>query len=132
MSSYLAVATGGAVGSVLRFWLAGLVSARFGEAFPWGTLVINVTGSVVIGFLGALRGPEDGLATSTLFRQLMMIGLCGGYTTFSAFSLQTMHLMQSGAWTRAGGNVVFSVVLCLAGVWAGNALALAVNSWRGY
>jgi fluoride exporter len=133
MLAYLWVAIGGALGSVSRFWLSGLVAARFGETFPWGTIAINVTGSFVIGILAALASPEGRMDShSRLFvTQFLVIGICGGYTTFSAFSLQTLRLMQDRQWLYAGGNVILSVVLCMIAVWLGYLLGSVFNSMRG-
>jgi CrcB protein len=133
MLAYLWVAIGGALGSVSRYWLSGFVAARFGETFPWGTLVINVTGSFVIGIFAALAIPEGRMdSQSRLFAtQFLMIGVCGGYTTFSSFSLQTLRLAQDREWLYAGGNVLLSVVLCLVAVWLGYTLGLALNSIKG-
>lgn len=128
MIVYLAVALGGAIGSVSRFWLNGLVSSHVGEAFPWGTLVINVTGSFVIGFFATLTAPDGRVFAGTTTRQFVMTGICGGYTTFSSFSLQTLELVRSGAWMRAGGYTVASFVACLLAVWLGHLCAQAINS----
>ena len=118
---YLCVALGGAIGSVARFWLSGLASTP--GNFPLGTLLVNVTGSFVIGFFGGLTGPEGRWAVAPAFRTFVMVGICGGYTTFSAFSLQTLQLLQSRQWGHAGWNVLGSVALCLAAVWLGAFLA---------
>jgi fluoride exporter len=131
MLRYLLVAFGGAIGTVGRYWLSGLVAQVAGETFPWGTLVINVTGSFVIGFFGTLTGPDGRVFASSTTRQFVMIGICGGYTTFSSFSLQTLNLMNDGEWLYAGGNIVLSVVLCLIGVWAGVAFATMLNTLQG-
>jgi CrcB protein len=133
MITYLWIAIGGAVGSVGRFWLSGLVANRFGETFPWGTLVINVTGSFVIGIIGALASPEGRMdSPSRAFAtQFLMIGVCGGYTTFSSFSWQTLRLLQDREWLYAGGNVILSVILCMIAVWFGYALGSAMSSMKG-
>ena len=131
MLAYLWVAIGGALGSVSRFWLSGLIAGRFGETFPWGTLVINVTGSFVIGLLAAFTEPESRALMSPAFRQFFMIGICGGYTTFSAFSLQTLNLVRDREWLYAGGYILLSVVLCLMAVWLGYALGAVLNSMKG-
>ena len=129
--AYLWVAVGGALGSVGRYWLNGLVSARLGESFPLGTLVVNVTGSFVIGFFATLTGPDGRWLAPTGLRQFFMIGVCGGYTTFSSFSLQTLDLAQEGEWLYAGLNITGSVVLCLVAVWLGHVLAAGLNSMKG-
>jgi len=131
--AYLWVAIGGALGSVSRFWLNGLISTRFGETFPWGTLLVNASGSFLIGLLGALAVPEGRMDSSSraFVTQFLMIGVCGGYTTFSSFSLQTLNLLRDREWLYAGGNVLLSVVLCLAAVWAGWLLGSTLNSLKG-
>ena len=131
MLSYMWVAIGGALGTTARYWLSGVVARSVGETFPWGTLVINVTGSFVIGFFGALTGPDGRLFVGSTARQFVMIGFCGGYTTFSSFSIQTLSLLRDGEWLRAGANIVLSVVLCLVGVWLGHFLAAGFNQLRG-
>lgn len=124
MSTYLIIALGGALGSVLRFWLGGFVAVHGGDGFPWGTLLVNVTGSLAIGFFAAFTARETGRwPVSESLRAFIMVGVCGGYTTFSAFSLQTLHLLQAGDWLRAGAYVAGSVFLCLTAVWAGHVLA---------
>ena len=128
MIAYLWVAIGGALGSVGRYWLSGLVANRFGETFPWGTLVINVTGSFLIGLFASLNGPEGRTWASPGFRQFFMIGICGGYTTFSTFSLETLNLAREGEFLYAGGNVLLSVTLCMVAVWLGWLLGSIFNS----
>ena len=119
MISYLWVAVGGALGSVARFWLSGAIAMRYGLTFPYGTLFVNVSGSLVIGLLAGLSDTEGRFLVSPSFREFLMIGVCGGYTTFSSFSLQTFALAQNGEWARAGANSIASFVLCLVAVWAG-------------
>jgi CrcB protein len=125
--AYLWVALGGALGSVGRYWLANVIESRTGGTFPWGTIAVNVSGSFVIGFLAAFAG-SPGLLGSPGLRLFFMVGVCGGYTTFSSFSLQTLSLARNGEWLHAGGNVVLSVMLCLTGVWLGFLAGMAVNS----
>src|ERR1039458_439118 len=131
--AYLWVALGGALGSVSRYWLSGLVAGRFGETSPFATLVINVTGSFLIGIFAALAIPEGRMdSQSRLFAtQFLMIGVCGGYTTFSSFSLQTLNLLREREWLYAGGNVILSVVLCMIAVWLGYLLGATFNSMKG-
>lgn len=128
MFAYLWVAIGGALGSVMRFWMSGAIAARFGETFPVGTLIVNILGSLLIGFAAGLNAPDGRWIISPAIRQFLMIGFCGGYTTFSSFSLQTLKLMQDREWLYAGGNILLSVALCLIGVWLGFLLATTINS----
>ena len=130
MVNYFWVAIGGALGTIARYWLSGVVARLIGETFPWGTLLINVSGSFVIGFFAALTAPDGRVFVGTTARQFVMVGLCGGFTTFSAFSLQTLNLMNDGEWFRAGGNIGLSVVLCLIAVWAGYMLATTMNTMK--
>jgi len=127
LTNYIWVAIGGALGTVGRFWLSGLIANKFGQTFPWGTLAINVSGSFIIGFFAALTDPEGRYLVSPGFRTFFMIGLCGGYTTFSSFSLQTLTLARDGEWLYAGANCGASVVLCLAAVWLGHVCAMLFN-----
>jgi CrcB protein len=128
--AYLWIAIGGALGSVSRYWINGFVSDKIGASFPWGTLVINVVGSFVIGLVGAIASPEGRLDSQQrqFATQFLMIGVCGGYTTFSSFSWQTLNLMRDREWLYAGGNIVLSVILCLIAVWLGWMLGSMFNS----
>jgi len=130
MANYLWIALGGALGTVGRYWFSGFVARLFGETFPWGTLLVNVSGSFIIGLFAALTGPDGRVFVGSTGRQFVMIGICCGYTTFSSFSLQTLSLMNQGEWVRAGGNVVLSVALCLVGVWLGHLAATNLNAMR--
>lgn len=121
------IALGSAVGGALRYWCSGLVARWVGETFPWGTIVVNVVGSLLIGLFATLSGPDGRLFIGTTARQFVMLGLLGGFTTFSSFSLQTLALAQNGEWGHAATNIVGSVLLCLMGVWLGHALAVAIN-----
>jgi CrcB protein len=118
-TTWLAVAAGGALGSMARFWLTSAMTALTGPRFPWGTLLINALGSFVIGLVAALTLVPDRVGMHPDLRVFLMVGVCGGFTTFSAFSLQTLELLQSGDCWPAAGYVVGSVVLCLAAVWCG-------------
>jgi CrcB protein len=123
ISTYLWIAVGGALGSMARFWLAAFVAAILGPQFPWGTILINILGSFGIGFFATLTGPGGRVVASFNTRAFVMVGICGGFTTFSAFSLQTLDLARDSRWLQAGGNVLLSVVACLIAVWAGHVLA---------
>jgi fluoride exporter len=126
ISTYAWVALGCALGSMARFWMAEAVAALTGLAFPWGTLAINIIGSFVIGLAFALSGPGGRFETvPTDMRIFVMVGLCGGFTTFSSFSLQTLLLLQSGEVVRAGAYILGSVALCLLFVWLGALLGFA-------
>ena len=131
-SNYLYVALGGALGSVARFWLSGVAARHFGETFPWGTLIVNVTGSFAIGFFAALTSPEGRWFVAPGLRNLFMAGVLGGYTTFSSFSLQTLNLAENGEYGRAAGNALVSMAGCLIAVWLGHALAQSLNSLKGH
>jgi CrcB protein len=130
MESYLWVAIGSALGGVARYWCSGAAARLFGETFPWGTVIVNIVGSFVIGFFATLTGPDGRVYASSIVRQFVMLGICGGYTTFSSFSLQTLNLMNDGEWLRAGGNVVVSVVCCMVAVWIGHVLASGLGALR--
>jgi fluoride exporter len=127
MLSYFLVGLGGAIGSVARFWMSGLIASRFGQTFPLGTLVVNVTGSFAIGLLAALSEPEGRWLVNPSLRQFFMIGICGGYTTFSSFSLQTLALVQEGEWFHAVMNSIASFALCLFAVWLGYFVITLIN-----
>jgi len=123
----LYIALGGAIGTMLRYWCSGAVAVAFGETFPWGTLVVNVAGSLLIGLLAALVGPDGRLLMSPELRQTLMIGVFGGFTTFSSFSLQTLALIQDGELLFAASNVLLSVGLCLGGVLLGWTLGALIS-----
>ena len=127
MLSYLWVSIGGAIGSAGRFWISGLVAERYGQTFPLGTLSVNVTGSFAIGLVAALTQPDGRFLVSPSFREFFMIGICGGSTTFSSFSLQTLTLAQDGEWWRAAANAIASFALCLVAVWLGYGSASLIN-----
>jgi CrcB protein len=127
MLAYLWIGIGSALGGMARYWCSGFVAARFGETFPWGTIAVNVIGSFVIGFFATVSGPDGRLMVPSLARQFVMIGVCGGYTTFSSFSLQTLSLVRDGQWLAAAGNIILSVALCLIAVVAGHILAAWLN-----
>ena len=117
MNQVLAIAVGGAAGAVLRFWTSSLVHARLGQDFPYGTLVVNVLGSLLMGFLYILL--LERLSLGPEWRAVLLIGLLGAFTTFSTFSIETLNLIEAGFLLRAGVNIVASVVLCIMAVWLG-------------
>ena len=117
MNQILAIAAGGATGAVLRFWMSSGVYSLLGRGFPYGTLVVNVLGSLLMGVLSVLLierlnlGPE--------WRAAILVGLLGGFTTFSTFSLETLNLIEVGEHVKALTNVAFSIVLCVGAAWVG-------------
>jgi len=131
MRLYLWIMAGSALGGGARFFVSGLVANWFGGTFPWGTFVVNGTGSFMIGFFATLTDPDGRVFVGGTGRQFFMTGICGGYTTFSSFSLQTLNLARDGEWQRAGANTVGSVVVCLAAVWLGHIAAAYLNQLKG-
>ena len=132
MLTYLYIALGGALGSMARYAVSGALGRATHEIFPWGTLTANVTGCFVIGLFAVLTGPDGRVGVAPDIRALVMVGVCGGYTTFSSFSLQTLTLARDGDMARASANVVVSVLLCLVGVWLGSAAGAALNQMKGH
>lgn len=131
MLTYLWIALGSALGGVARYALSTRVAETVGGTFPWGILLVNVTGSFVIGLVAAIAPPDGRWALSPDARLFLTVGLCGGYTTFSSFSLQTLDLIRTGQAPAALGNVVGSLGLCLLAVWAGAAVGALINPARG-
>lgn len=126
LTTCLYVIAGGAVGTFARYAIS-LWALPISRGLPWGTILINILGSFIIGFFGTLTLAQGRYPVAENFRLFVMIGICGGFTTFSSFSLQTLDLMRSGAMVRAGTNVVASVVLCVAAVALGHFLAAQFN-----
>ncbi|PBS13284.1 fluoride efflux transporter CrcB [Lysobacteraceae bacterium NML93-0792] len=125
----LSVAIGGAFGGAARFWLSGVVARRFGKTFPWGTLVVNVSGAFAIGVLAALWTERAGHAVLHVpLWTGLVVGVLGSFTTVSSFSLQTLALLRDGEYARAFGNVAGSLLGCLAAVSAGYLLTLHAGS----
>jgi CrcB protein len=122
----LIVMAGGALGTLARY-LVSLLALPISGNLPWGTIIINITGSLLIGFFGTLTLAHGRFPVSENMRLFVMIGFCGGYTTFSSFSLQTLDLLRSGATGRAAVNVVASMILCVAAVAAGHQIAALMN-----
>lgn len=127
MSTYFWVALGGALGSVARYWMTNVIVLLTGPLFPWGTIAINVIGSFVIGLVAYGTTPIGPVPVSFDIRAFILVGICGGYTTFSSFSVQTLELARSGHVLYAGGNIMLSVVLCLIAVWLGYLAAGAAS-----
>ena len=131
MSLYLCIALGSALGGTARFALSGLVAHHLGETFPWGTLIINIAGSFVIGFFATLTSPDGRFLVGASTRHFVMTGVLGGFTTYSSFSLQTLNLARDGDWLRAGANAGGTFLLCFAAVWLGHVCAAWINSLKG-
>lgn len=117
LTTYLAVAIGGATGACLRYGCNELALNVFGKSFPFGTLLVNILGSFMLGLLYALF--SSGALTASPWRALIAIGLIGAFTTFSTFSLDTVLLLQQGDWLKAIANVLLNVLLCLTLAWLG-------------
>jgi CrcB protein len=126
----LVVFVGGGLGSVLRLGVSHWTAEKWGASFPWGTLCVNATGSAAIGLIAGLALAEGTFAIPPLARQFLMIGVLGGYTTFSSFSLQTLQLAQEGQWAYAAANVAGSLALCFLSVWAGWMAAQVLQHMR--
>jgi CrcB protein len=124
MTRVLAIAAGGAVGSVLRYWMSAWVHSLAGRGFPYGTLAVNVVGCLLMGFLFALF--VERLSSDSIVRAGILIGVLGGFTTFSSFSIETFNLLEDGLWLKAGINAGASLVLCLAATWFGVITARAL------
>ena len=125
-TSCLYVIVGGAIGTFARYAIS-VAAIPYSRDLPWGTIGINILGSFIIGLFGTLTLAQGRFPVSENMRLFVMIGLCGGFTTFSAFSLQTLDLIRSGAMVRAGANIVASVVLCVAAVALGHFIAAQFN-----
>ena len=117
MRQLLAIAVGGAVGSLLRFWMSNWVHLVAGRSFPYGTLAVNVLGCLVMGFLFVLF--IDRLTDSPVLRAGILIGVLGGFTTFSSFSIETFNLIEQGSWAKAMANMGASLMLCVGATWIG-------------
>jgi CrcB protein len=127
IKTYLVVAIGGAIGSVARFWLGDLGSTLVNGTFPWGILMVNLIGCFVIGFFSEATGSSGMLKVGPNTRTFVIVGICGGFTTFSSFSLGTLSLLQRGDLFLPIANVVASVIGCLIAVAAGGGLVRFTN-----
>jgi len=128
--TYIWVAIGGALGSMARLFVSSSFAKVLGEVFPWGTVIVNISGCFLIGILATITGPDGRAVVPPDFRQFLLIGICGGYTTFSSFGLQTLNLLRDGDWVGAGGNALVSFVACMIAVWLGAVIGQLVNQVR--
>jgi CrcB protein len=119
--NYLWIALGAVVGASARYFLSGLIARNFSATFPYGTLLINLTGSLVLGFF--LIFATERVLLDPHWRLLVAVGFCGSYTTFSSYAFESFALMEQGQWLMMGANILASNVLCLVAVLAGAALA---------
>ena len=124
LQAYLLVAVGSGIGGAARLWLSTLVARGAGTAFPWGTLAVNALGCLLVGLLGAMFAPSSPLHVRQDLRVMLVVGVLGGFTTFSAFSLETLLLVQRGAPLAAASYTVMSIALCLLAA-AGGYLAMS-------
>jgi CrcB protein len=124
---YLWVAFGAAIGGMARYGLSGIIGDWIGATFPWGTLIVNVTGCFVIGIVNMLTGPDGIILVPVNARLFMMVGICGGYTTFSSFSLESLNLMRNGEWLAVTAYMISSAVFCMVAVWLGHVAGLLLN-----
>jgi fluoride exporter len=129
--TYLWVAIGGALGSMMRYGFSGLVAQLTGGTFPYGTMFVNVTGALLIGIFASLSAPQSRFFIPAPARILLMTGICGGYTTFSTFSLESFNLLREGEVRPALTNMLLSVVLCVLAVWVGYSAVLALSRTKG-
>ncbi|HKQ29717.1 MAG TPA: fluoride efflux transporter CrcB [Burkholderiales bacterium] len=126
MRQLLAIGVGGAVGSVLRYWLSTAVHTAVGRGFPYGTLAVNVIGCFAMGLLFVVF--VERLTEATVWRAGLLTGVLGGFTTFSAFSIETFSLLEQGEPAKAATNAVLSVLLCIAATWLGVVLGRQLSS----
>ena len=117
MMNLLSIAIGGATGALCRYGMSHGVHALLGRGFPYGTLVVNVTGSIIMGTVYVMM--IERMDVSPEWRAGIIIGLLGAFTTFSTFSIETLNLLESGETLKAGLNILFSVSLCITGCWLG-------------
>ena len=125
MQKYLAIAVGGAFGSMLRYWVGATISSRMGMRFPYGTLIVNITACVLLGFASTVLGKR--LELNPEWRFLIAIGFVGAYSTFSTFEWETFSIVRSGAMLMAGLYAVTSLIFGLAATWCGALLANAIS-----
>jgi fluoride exporter len=128
---YWAVGLGASLGSVARYLCALAVHQLLGAGFPWGTLAVNVLGSLIIGLYATLTEPDGRLLARPATRQFVLTGFCGGFTTFSIFSLETLLLVQQGSYALGVANVLVSTCLWLLAVWVGYRIGVHLNRLKG-
>lgn len=127
MLAMVLVFIGGALGSVWRFWWSGWVAERFGETFPFGTLIVNVVASALIGLISGFVLRLGNTETATWMQQFLAVGICGGLSTFSSFSLQTWNLLVEKRWLAAALNIIISTAVCFGSVALGWQAALSTH-----
>ncbi len=127
LSTCFMIMLGGAFGTLLRYLISVMTSTAAHE-LPWSTLAINISGSFLIGFFGTLTLASGKFPVSENLRLLVMVGICGGFTTFSSFSLQTFDLLRNGSMGRAAANIILSVLLCIGAVALGHIIAAHFNN----
>ena len=117
MTQLAFIAAGGATGALMRYWMSNGIYALLGRGFPYGTLTVNVTGSLLMGFIYVFM--IERMDVGVEWRAALMIGLLGAFTTFSTFSIETLNLLESGEQLKAAMNILLSVTLCILGCWLG-------------
>ena len=127
MTTYLWIAFGSALGGVARYACQDWAARHISETFPWGTMIVNIVGCSFIGFFFTFTGSDGRVIVGPAVRQFVMVGICGGYTTFTSFSLDALNRAREGQWAQAAGYVLGSLVFCLLGVWLGHVAAVAAN-----
>ena len=130
MAAYLWIAIGSALGGMARYWCSGVAARLIGETFPWGTIIVNIVGSFIIGFFATLTGPDGRIFADTLTRQFVMIGILRRLYHLLLLQPANAGLVQDGEWWLAGANIALSVVACLVAVWLGFVLAASINSLK--
>jgi fluoride exporter len=132
MTIYICIALGSGIGGAARYGMAEWMASRFGDAFPWGTIAVNITGCFIIGLFASITGPEGKITVDAPMRHFFMTGVLGGFTTFSSLSLQTLHLAREGHWQHATANALGSLIACLAAVWLGYLIGQSIPALRSH